>query len=165
MYQLEVKAILVAVRFPQSEGWRVTVDVDAMERAEGGAHPDDKREKAQVAERQLRELGVTIGAHPRFGRADIVAEHTQLGTVVIGVEGDSSRQREQAVYSALGQALLVMRDFGESITYGIAVPDRDDWVRQLQKVPLAAAERLKLQLLAVSPQGVRQIAPNQSASA
>ena len=121
--------------------------------------------KARIAERRLRESGVTIGAHSKFGRADVVAEHTQLGTVVIEVEGDSSRQREQAIYSALGQALLVMRDFSDSIAYGIAVPDHEDWVRQLQKVPLAAAERLKLQLLAVSPEGVREILPNRSASA
>jgi hypothetical protein len=100
-----------------------------------------------------------------FGRTDIVAEHTKLGTVVIEVEGDSSRQREQALCSALGQALLVMRDFSESITYGIAVPDREDWVRQLRKVPFAAADRLKLQLLAVSPQRIREIAPNRGTSA
>lgn len=158
MYQLEVKAALVAARFPKSDGWRVTVDIDAMERAKGGVHPEGQRERAQIAERRLLELGVTIGAHTRFGRADVVAEDTQGRTVVVEVEGDSSKQLEQAMYSALGQTLLVMRDFSDSISYGIAVPDREDWVRQLRKVPTVAAARLKLQLLAVSPNAVREIA-------
>jgi hypothetical protein len=159
MYQLEVKAALIASRFRQSDGWRVTVDIDAMERGKGGSHPMDKRERAEVAEQHLRDLGAQVGAHPRFGRADLVAEHPDLGTVVVEIEGDSSRQREQAMYSALGQAMLAMREFGGAVSYAIAVPDRDDWVRQLRKVPRAAAERLHLRLLAVARDAVREITP------
>lgn len=157
MYQLEVKAALVAHRFPRSEGWSVTVDIDAMERARGGTHAAGKQERAALAESQLRESGATIGAHPTFGRADVVAEHATLGTVIVEVEGESTRQREQAVYSALGQALLNMRSFDGSTSYAIAVPHREDWVRQLRKVPRSVARRLNLKLLAVSPSGVEEV--------
>ena len=157
MYQLEVKAALVARQFPRSAGWSVTVDIDAMERAKGGVHAAGKQERVAVSEREIRESGATIGAHPRFGRADIVAEHATLGTVIVEVEGESSRQREQAVYSALGQALLNMRVFDGSISYAIAVPHQEDWVRQLRKVPGAVARRLNLRLLAVSASGVEEV--------
>lgn len=158
MYQLEVKAVLVASLFPQSEGWDVTVDVDAMEQARGGTHPEDKLQRVQAAETRLREeLAVTIGAHDKFGRADVVAEHTERGTVIVEVEGESSRQREQALYSALGQLVLLMEDFDDSIRYAIAVPDSPQWEHQLEKIPLAAREQLRLQLFLVSQSGVREV--------
>jgi hypothetical protein len=80
MYQLEVKYWLVAHRFPPSEGWKVQVDIDAMERAHGGEHKPDKVVRAKAAEDGLVALGALIGAHPQYGRADIVAEHPKLGT-------------------------------------------------------------------------------------
>src|SRR5688572_23636523 len=39
MYQLEVKASLVAAVFPPSQGWTVCVDIDSMERCNRGVHP------------------------------------------------------------------------------------------------------------------------------
>ena len=157
MYQLEVKAALAAALFRPADGWKLTVDVDAMERANGGSQAADKREKATRAENQLRSSGAAIGAHPAFGRADMVAEHLVHGIVVVEVEGDSSRQREQAMYSALGQTLLMMTRFADGITYGIAVPDREDWIRQIEKVPPAAIARLGLKLWLVSDAGVREL--------
>ena len=157
MYQLEVKAALAAAIFRPSDGWKLTVDVDAMERANGGTHPEDKRERAVRAEDLLHNMGATIGSHPTFGRADMVAEHPEHGTIVIEVEGDSSRQREQAMYSALGQTLLMMTRFAEGITYGIAVPDSENWIRQLEKVPAAAKARLGLKLWLVSETRVREL--------
>ncbi|MDP1780176.1 MAG: hypothetical protein Q8K73_07870, partial [Anaerolineales bacterium] len=103
MYQLEVKRWLVEYRFPPSEGWKVYVDIDSMERANGGQHKPDKKVHAEDAEKALVVLGVTIGSHPNYGRADIVAEHPKHGIYIVEVEGTSSRQKEQAVYSALGQ--------------------------------------------------------------
>ena len=142
MYQIEVKAKLIASLFPKSKGWVVTVDIDAMERAKGGNQRPGKLQRVQAAEARLRdELGVTMGAHPRFGRADVVAEHPNLGTVVTEVEGLSSRQREQAMYSALGQLVILMRDFQDSTSYAIAVPDSPEWERQVAKIPAAVAER------------------------
>ena len=126
MYQLEVKRYLVEHQFPRSDGWEVTVDVDAMERAKGGRHLPDKQERARRAEAWLVSEGVRIGAHPEFGRADLVARKPGAATVVVEVEGDSSRQKEQALYSALGQAVLLMKATGE-IRYGIAVPDTPAW--------------------------------------
>jgi hypothetical protein len=158
MYQLEVKAALIALRFPRSEGWRVTVDVDPMELGQG-PQTQEKRERCRVAEQSLRELGVKFGAHEAFGRADIVAEHEAHGITVVEVEGDSSRQREQALYSALGQILLVMRRFDAEIRYAIATPGCSAWRTQLEKIPAAAAARLKLQLLAVSHDSVVEVTP------
>lgn len=143
--------------FPRSGGWSVTMDVDAMERAKGGQHPTGKRERVQEAEAQARALGVTIGAHPTFGRADLVAEHPELGTVVVEVEGDSSRQREQAMYSALGQLLVQMRNFDDATSYALAVPDSPVWERQLMKIPAAVAARLRVRLYLVSEAGTREV--------
>ncbi len=158
MYQLEVKTMLIASLFPRSKGWVVTVDIDAMERAKGGSHPPGKLQRVQAAEARLRnEPGVTLGAHRKFGRADVVAEHPKLGTVVVEVEGASSRQREQAVYSALGQLVMLMRDFEDSTSYAIAVPDSPEWERQVAKIPAAVAEQLRLHLYLVSESGVREL--------
>jgi hypothetical protein len=101
VYQLEVKRWLVVHRFPPREGWNVTVDIDAMERGVVGQHPPDKRAIAADCEPWLRQTGVNTVAHPLYGRADLVAEKVGHGTFVVEIEGDSSRQKEQAMYSAL----------------------------------------------------------------
>ncbi len=150
MYQIEVKAALMAHCFPPARGWRVIVDIDAMERATGGQHPVGRQERAAAAEQQMVGLGVTGGRHPEYGRADVVAEHPHSGTVVVEVEGESSKQREQAIYSALGQTAFSMWDLSGHTRSAIAVPDTEDWRRQLRKVPRTVTERLHLQLLAVS---------------
>ena len=154
MYQLEVKRWLVAYRFPPTEGWNVRVDVDAMERAKGGQHKPGKVERAHFAESALLSMGATIGAHPEFGRADIVAEHPKRGLFIVEVEGTSSRQKEQAVYSALGQLILQMY----SRTHGLvlAVPDEVSWEKQIQKIPEHARATLGLTCLLVSEHGVRE---------
>ena len=154
MYQLEVKQWLVAHRFPPSEGWLVCVDIDAMERAKGGQHKPGKAERARVAEDALLSMGVTIGAHPKFGRADIVAEHSKKGLFVVEVEGNSSWQKEQAVYSALGQLVLQMQ--GIQHGFALAVPDEPSWEMQLLKIPQHARRTLGLTCLLVSEQGVRE---------
>ena len=157
MYQLEVKRWLVAYRFPMTDGWRVTVDIDAMERGNGGQHPPGKREIAAECESWLREQGAQIVAHELYGRADMVATKDGVGTFVVEVEGDSSRQKEQAMYSALGQVVLSMSDPSLAITYALAVPDSDIWERQLRKVPRRVKELLRLRLLVVSSTGVRDL--------
>jgi hypothetical protein len=153
VYQLEVKQWLVSYRFPPSEGWRVCVDIDAMERAKGGQHKPEKAGCARVAEAALVGMGVTIGAHPEFGRADIVAEHPKHGLFVVEVEGNSSRQKEQAMYSALGQLLLQMQ--GTKHGFVLAVPDEPSWEKQLLKIPQHARAKLGLSCVLVSAQGVR----------
>lgn len=155
MYQLEVKQWLVSYRFPPSEGWSVCVDIDAMERAKGGQHKPGKAERARVAEAALLSMGVTIGAHPEFGRADIVAEHPNHGLFVVEVEGNSSRQKEQAVYSALGQLVLQMQ--GRKHGFVLAVPDEPLWEKQLMKIPKHACATLGLSCVLVSSQGVRAV--------
>lgn len=154
MYQLEVKHWLVAYRFPPSEGWLVRVDIDAMERAKGGQHKPEKAERARVAEAALQSMGATIGAHPEFGRADIVAEHPKHGLFVVEVEGNSSRQKEQALYSALGQLVLQMQSRKHGFI--LAVPDEPSWEKQLQKIPQHARATLGLSCVLVSEQRVRE---------
>jgi hypothetical protein len=151
MYQIEVKRWLVNYRFPPSDGWKVTVDIDSMERANGGTHMEGKAEKAREAERALIELGARIGSHPKFGRADVVAEHQEHGLWLVEAEGQSSRQKEQAMYSALGQLLLQMK--GEPLQTAIAVPREPAWEKQLAKVPVHARKLLGLTLILVSPSG------------
>lgn len=126
-----------------------------MERAKGGQHKAGKIERAGVAEVALLSMGVTIGAHPEFGRADIVAEHQKKGLFVVEVEGDSSRQKEQAVYSALGQLVLQMQ--GVKHSFVLAVPDEALWEKQLLKIPQYARATLGLSCVLVSEQGVRAV--------
>ncbi len=152
MYQLEVKATLVEQRFPVAGGWSVTVDVDAMELARGGTHPADKLLRVEAAYERLRRLGATLGTrHPTYGRADIVAEHATLGTVIVEVEGSAARQREQAMYAAIGQLLVSMKHDHDRVTYAIAVPDTQLWRHQLAKIPLVVLAKLKLRLFCVGP--------------
>jgi hypothetical protein len=153
MYQIEVKQRLVEFRFPPAQGWRVTVDIDAMERANGGSHPEDKAVRARAAEEALRALGARIEKHRVFGRADVVAEHEEHGLWLVEVEGQSSKQKEQAMYSALGQLVLQMR--GDPFHAGIAVPDEPAWQMQLSKVPHHARSLLGLSCMLVSSSGWR----------
>jgi hypothetical protein len=157
MYQLEVKRWLVAHRFPIVDGWNVTVDIDAMERGNGGRHPPDKRQIAAECESWLLQQGAKIVAHELYGRADLVATKEASGTFVVEVEGDSSRQKEQAMYSALGQVVLSMGDPSPEITYALAVRDSLIWERQLRKVPGRVKDLLRLKLLLVSISGVRDL--------
>jgi Holliday junction resolvase-like predicted endonuclease len=155
MYQLEVKRWLVAHKFPPSDGWSVTVDVDSMERGSHGTQPAGKKEIATECENWLRTQGVKIVAHPLFGRADLVAAKEGFGTFVVEVEGKSSRQKEQAMYSAIGQIVLSMKESRSDLHYAVATPDNSEWERQLLKVPEAVKQTLKLHLLLVSQEGVR----------
>lgn len=155
MYQLEVKRYLVEHLFRPGDGWDITIDIDAMERAKGGKQPPDKAERAGRAENWLRIAGAKIGAHPDLGRVDLVAARSGL-TVVVEVEGDSRRQKEQALYSALGQVLLRMRENGDT-RYGLAVPDAPLWEGQMKKIPGYVCERLPLTLWLVSKTGVREL--------
>ena len=155
MYQLEVKRWLVQHRYNPADGWSVTVDIDAMERDADGAHAPGKREIAAECERWLRENGAKIVAHELFGRADLVVAKAGCDTVVIEVEADSARQREQALYSALGQLLLSMGQEGD-YKYALAVPDSHEWEKQVKKVPRRVRSLLRLDLLLVSERGVRE---------
>ena len=125
-----------------------------MERAKGGHHKPDKARRARAAEDALVSMGATIGAHANFGRADIVAEHPKNGLFVVEVEGESSRQKEQAVYSALGQLVLQMQN--RKYGFVLAVPDEASWEKQLQKIPPHARATLGLSCLLVSEHGVRE---------
>jgi hypothetical protein len=159
VYQLEVKRWLVEYCFPVGEGWDVIVDIDAMERGEKGQHPPEKKNIAHECETWLKDHGVKIVSHPVYGRADLVAKNERLGTFVIEVEGKSAKQKEQAMYSALGQIVLSMRDPSPKITYGLAVPDTEKWETQLKKIPQRVRDLLKLDLFLVSKSGARRLPP------
>ena len=146
MYQLEVKRWLVFHKFPVQDGWDVTVDIDSMERGKHGQQKPDKQAIAAECEKWLRSNGARILTHPVYGRADLVARKEGIGTFVAEVEGDSSRQKEQAMYSALGQLVLSMKAQTPEITYALAVPDEERWAMQLQKVPNRIREILNLRL-------------------
>lgn len=144
LYQLEVKLGLARGAFPIAEGWRLTMHIDPMEEGKGGKHPPGKVERVNAALRELRELGVVIGTHIQFGKVDVVAEHEQGALRLIEVEGESGRQRDQALYSSLGQLLLSMKLWGDYVGYGIAVPDTREWRHQVRKIPTDLTKRLHL---------------------
>jgi hypothetical protein len=157
MYQLEVKYQLVRNLFLPSNGWNVTVDIDAMERAKGPQHKPDKKAKVIKAETELISLGVTIGTHKKYGRVDVSAIHPNKGSYLIEVEGHSSKQKEQAMYSAIGQTILMMDTSNNDITYGLAVPDLPEWEKQIEKIPRRVKNLLNLKCFMVSPEGVREL--------
>ncbi|BCK11828.1 hypothetical protein D2926_19155 [Vibrio cholerae] len=156
MYQLEVKFNLVKHHFSPSDGWQVLVDVDAMELAKGPQHPAEKKARVEKAEEKLLALGANIGAHPKYGRVDVCAIHPTKGTYLVEVEGQSSKQKEQAMYSALGQTLLQMNE-PNAVKYCIAVPDEDKWQVQIEKIPSYIKTLLNLSCLLVSVDGVREL--------
>ena len=156
MYQIEVKRWLIEYLLRARDGWVVTVDIDAMEKGKGGQHPPGKSEVADQQLKWMEEHGVTIGPHPVHGRTDVVAEHVLHGTNLIEVEGDTTKQKEQSIYSALGQVILMMGDQDNDITFGLAVPDDDSWESQLSKIPRRICELLNLKLWLVSEGGVRE---------
>ena len=162
MYQLEVKLALVRLSFPPASGWRVHVDVDSMERAKGGQHKPDKGERAAAAAAELVRIGAQLSPDPRFGRVDVVAEHDEHGLRLLEVEGESSRQPEQAMYSALGQLLLSMKLEGRQIRYGLAVPDTPSWVRQLRKIPPEVTKRLLVDLYLVAENHISLVRAGES---
>jgi len=159
LYQLEVKLGLAKLAFQTSAGWRLTMHIDPMEKGLGGAHARGKVRRANAALRELRRLGVTIGTHTMFGPVDVVADHPSEPTHLIEVEGESARQREQALYSSLGQLLLSMKIWTPSVVYGIAVPETREWWRQLQKIPLELTKRLRLWRYSVGANSCTRIEP------
>lgn len=156
MYQIEVKRWLVSHRFPVAAGWDVTVDIDAMERGLGKQQKDEKRVVAESCVSWFKKHGVKTVRHPLYGRADLVAKKEGVGTFVVEVEGQSSKQKEQALYSALGQVVLSMSDPSPDISYCLAVPDTPKWEFQLKKIPTRVLAALNLHLLLVAEAGVRE---------
>lgn len=154
MYQLEVKRYLVEHLFPPRDGWSVAVAVDGMEM--GRSDQPDKQERARIARAWLEERQVRIGPHADFDRSvDLVAQKPGAATVVVEVEGDSATQPEQALYSALGQVVLLMKG-DQELRYAVAVLDTS-WQRQLEKIPARVCDQLSLTLWLVGENGVREL--------
>ncbi|MEN8134778.1 MAG: hypothetical protein ABFS18_04485 [Thermodesulfobacteriota bacterium] len=157
MYQLEVKQYLIENKFNPLDGWEITVDIDAMERAKGPQHKPDKKERVKIAENELKRMGATIGPHNKYGRIDVCTTNNAGETYLIEVEGKSSRQKEQAMYSALGQLLLIMNRPTKNTFYGIAVPDTPEWEIQLSKIPTYIKNTLNLKCYLTSKESTREI--------
>ena len=157
MYQLEVKRYLIENMFHPRDGWEVIIDIDAMERAKGNQQKQDKKERVIIAENAIVEAGVSIGAHPIYGRVDVVAIHPDFGTHLIEVEGKSSKQKEQALCSALGQTILMMGKPESNLTYAIAVPDQKHWEFQMRKIPNNIKSILNIKCFLVSKYKVREV--------
>jgi glutathionylspermidine synthase len=156
MYQIEVKRFLVEYAFPTADGWTVTIDVDAMEMGKGNQNKQEKRDAAAACDAWLRANNVTIGAHELHGRIDLAAEKNGQH-YLIEVEGDSSRQKEQAFYSAIGQTLLLMNAQRDEATYGVAVPDSPQWRYQIDKLPQYVRGLLRMNLYLVGADSVHTI--------
>lgn len=163
MYQIEAKRHLVAHLFRPDEGWQVTVHLDPMELATGGTQPVGKKAIATDASQWLREQGVALAKQDIYGPADLVAAHPTRGTVVVEVENDTRRQREQALYSAFGQVVTTMRGLADGISFGLAFPDAPEWERQARKLPTEVCRRLMLSIWLVSPSSVRCITDEMTA--
>lgn len=154
MYKLEIKAVLISAKFLPANGWDVCVNIDGSER---GLRDPKKLARVEPAERIIRSAKVRVGRHSVFGAKDIVAEHPQLGTVVLKAIGISSRQPEQELYSALGQLILSMDQQNGTVTYVVAAPDESEWVEWMMRVPRPLRQALHLELWAVSDGGFRVI--------
>ena len=130
MYQPEVKYQFIRDKF-WGKAWEVLVDIDASERGDAGGNKDSRRlrkAKWKKTKRRLEEIGIKFTNDHRQksdlreeliakgleipARPDIVAFRKRRGKKpdlwIIEVEGQSSRQPEQKVYSAIGQILLAL---------------------------------------------------------
>jgi hypothetical protein len=157
MYQIEVKRHLIEKRFPPSEGWKVTIDIDAMEMGLGDQNPPEKQAIVNKQLEWMEKQGVTIAPHPEYGCVDIVAEHSEYGRFLVEAEGDTRRQKVQAIYSVLGQVIIMMEERQQRITYGLAVPDEMAWINQISKIPKHVCDLLNLRLYLVSKDGVKEV--------
>lgn len=155
MDQIEVKQKLAELRFPPAGGWRLSVHLDGMERCSGENHPVRRREAANRCIGWFDTNGVMIRGDEQLGKADFVARHDNGDFYLIEVEGDSSRQPDQAMYSALGQ-LLIRRYLAPDARIGIAVPDSEKWRRQLGRLPAKLLEDLGLHLFFVGEDSVQE---------
>ncbi|MFC2018731.1 hypothetical protein ACFLU4_02080 [Chloroflexota bacterium] len=155
MYQIQVKRALVDFLFPIREGWQVTVNLDGMELGKGNQNSEAKYEIADKCKKWFESEGIVLGPHPKYRFADIVASKGTSETHIIEVEGESSKQSEQALYSALGQIIIQMDQNIDILKYGLAVPDDPKWEKHLKKIPIYIRGRLDLQLYLVSETGVR----------
>ena len=84
-----------------------------------------------------------------------MAEHPSKGTYLVEVEGQSARQKEQALYSALGQLLLQCHGGHERLL--LAVPDSAEWERQTRKIPAFSRKCLRLSIALASAETVREV--------
>ena len=132
--------------------------VDPMETGRGGKQSRGKIKRAEAAMDELEKLGVKLGTHKLFGPIDVVAE-ADRETCFVEVEGESTRQKEQALYSAIGQLMLSMKLWSDDVKYGIAVPDTREWWNQLRKIPLELTTRLRLWRYSVGVNSCTSIEP------
>lgn len=154
MYKLQIKAALISAKFLPANGWAVCVNIDGSEK---GLKDAKKRACVEPAERIIRSAKVRVGRHSVFGAKDIVAEHPQLGTIVLKAIGLSSEQPEQELYNALGQLILSMDQLNGSVTFVVAAPDEPKWVERMERVPRSVRQALHLELWAVANAGFRVI--------
>ncbi len=154
MYQIEVKRYLIERLFHPSHGWMVTVDLDAMELGKGEQNTQEKREIADTHRRWMEDNGIAISPHPEHGRVDIVAHHPIDGKWLIECEGDTKKQKEQAMYSSLGQLVLLMNDSHSH--YALAFPLSGEWSSQAAKIPRFVRDALALKVFLVSDGNIRE---------
>ncbi len=154
MYKLEVKRWLVEYKFPPKDGWEVTVKIHPMERAIGNQHKPDKKERVKVAEDALISMQASICPNTKYGQ-DILAKHPRYGSYIGVVEGISSKQKKQAIYSALGKLILHMKN--NKYIHFIGVPDDALWAKELYNIPLYVRNNISLICFLVSEERVRQI--------
>lgn len=157
MYQLVVKYHIVKFFLESDNGWEFYMHIDPMERAQGTQHKPDKKDLVLAAEKKLKELGVRFTNKPKFEKVDIYAEHPKFGKFLIEVEGKSSKQKEQALYSALGQLVLKMNGNTDINHYCLAFPDTKEWEITALKIPKYIKEFLKLKIFLVSESKLREI--------
>lgn len=154
MHQIAVKRHLIEQRFHPNSGWQVTVDLDVMELGKGVQNAEEKRRTAEHHRKWMQDNGVTVHIHKTGRRTDILASHHIHGIYVIECEGDTSKQREQALYSALGQILLQMDDLTRR--FAIAFPDSEAWTKQVLKLPKAVRDALRLTVFMVATNHVKE---------
>lgn len=157
IYQVEVKRHLAA--YLKAKGYEVGVHLDPMEICRGGNHPPGKLEKAEECLEWFGNHGVVCAVDRDYGKADLVARHETMSTLVVEVEGKGSKPKSQALYSALGQLLL--RKYGEypRASFALAVPDDRQWINQLARMPASLCEEQCLALYLVSSDRVTLYAP------
>nr|WP_154958434.1 hypothetical protein [Paenibacillus xylanexedens] len=169
MYQSAVKLRLLNHLFEIHSDLEATVDIDGME-LKGGNH---KQQIGVICKAKLQNLSLTKplqinSTHPSYTnnkkRPDIFAFSKKSNrTYIIECEGKGSLQMNMKMYSALSQVVINTKStITSNEIYGIAVPDKQDYIKQLRKIPQHIRELLNIHFFLINRSGVTIIKPNQT---
>ncbi len=147
----------MARRLRPADGWAVVVNFDVQERGKGNRPSLEKQATYAAVQDALLSDGATIGRDRDYATADLVARHARKRELwIVEVEGHSTGQPGDKVYSAVGQLLTRMRA-GSGAKYGLAV--HAELRTTALKIPTQVRKLLDITIFVVAADRIEEIPP------